>query len=118
MNIWVIIISVLAGMTASMGLGGGFVLLVYLAAIAGTEQITAQGINLAFFVGIAAVPLFLHTKNKMIEWRSALYAVLSGAGASFAGVTAANHIDTDTLSMLFALLVGIVGIRELFHKKV
>lgn len=65
MNLLVtLIVSFLTGVMASLGLGGGMVLILYLTLIAGTGQLEAQGINLFFFLPIAAVSLFFHTKNK------------------------------------------------------
>ena len=49
----------LTGIFASMGLGGGMVLIVYLTVFAGFSQIAAQGINLVFFIPIAIISLVL-----------------------------------------------------------
>ena len=71
----------LTGIFASMGLGGGMVLIVYLTVFAGFSQIAAQGINLVFFIPIAIISLVLHTKNKLVEWKKAVPAVLWGTAA-------------------------------------
>ena len=68
----------LTGIFASMGLGGGMVLIVYLTVFAGFSQLAAQGINLVFFIPIAIISLVLHTKNKLVEWKKAVPAVLWG----------------------------------------
>ena len=49
------VVSLLSGVTASMGLGGGFVLLIYLTAFANVPQMEAQLINLIFFLPIGAL---------------------------------------------------------------
>lgn len=71
----------LTGIFASMGLGGGMVLIVYLTVFAGFSQLVAQGINLVFFIPIAIISLVLHTKNKLVEWKKAVPAVLWGTAA-------------------------------------
>ena len=71
----------LTGIFASMGLGGGMVLIVYLTVFAGFSQLAAQGINLVFFIPIAIISLVLHTKNKLVEWKKAVPAVLWGTAA-------------------------------------
>ena len=71
----------LTGVFASMGLGGGMVLIVYLTVFARFSQIAAQGINLVFFIPIAIISLVLHTKNKLVEWKKAVPAVLWGTAA-------------------------------------
>ena len=70
----------LTGIFASMGLGGGMVLIVYLTVFAGFSQIAAQGINLVFFIPIAIISLVLHTKNKLVEWKKTVPPVLWGTG--------------------------------------
>ena len=47
------VIGFLTGIMASMGLGGGFVLVVWLTLFADVQQRTAQGINVLFFLPIA-----------------------------------------------------------------
>ena len=59
-----------AGALGAMGLGGGGVLLLYLA-LTGTGQLAAQGINLTFFLPIAALSLVLHRKNGLVELSAA-----------------------------------------------
>ena len=49
MNILFYISAFLTGILASMGLGGGMILILYMTLIAGMEQLTAQGVNLLFF---------------------------------------------------------------------
>lgn len=69
MNILFYISAFLTGILASMGLGGGMILILYMTLIAGMEQLTAQGVNLLFFIPIAAAALIIHTKNKLVKWK-------------------------------------------------
>ena len=112
---WIIIgvIAFLTGITASMGLGGGFILVIYLTVFAQMPQLAAQGINLVFFLPIAVVSLFFHAKNKMIEKSVILPSVLFGVVGVFVGVWAATALGSEGLSKLFAGFVLLVGIREL-----
>ena len=59
----------LSGICASMGLGGGFVLLVYLTLFTQLSQLDAQLTNLVFFLPIAVLSVILHLKNQLIEKR-------------------------------------------------
>lgn len=112
-----IIIGILSGITASMGLGGGFVLIIYLTAFTDTDQITAQGINLLFFIPIAIVSLIIHAKNKLIEWKILPMLIISGIVGVALGTFISNSISTELLRKLFASLLLFVGMREIFHKK-
>ena len=97
----------LTGIFASMGLGGGMVLIVYLTVFAGFSQIAAQGINLVFFIPIAMISLVLHTKNKLVEWKTA--AVIISAWL-------ANRIEQSLLSKAFGIFLILMGLKELFFK--
>lgn len=87
----------LTGIFASMGLGGGMVLIVYLTVFAGFSQLVAQGINLVFFIPIAIISLVLHTKNKLVEWKKAVPAVLWGTAAVIisAWLAVARHAKSE-----------------------
>ena len=43
----------LTGILAAMGVGGGMILIVYLTFFVGVPQLSAQGINLIYFIPIA-----------------------------------------------------------------
>ena len=120
MNYEVLIIfaaSFLTGVTASMGMGGGFILLLYLTIFAGVQQFQAQGINLLFFIPIAVFSLVFHVKNKLVETKPLLPALLSGAVGVGIGVFLSGIIPEKIVAKLFAILILIVGVKELLHKK-
>lgn len=106
----------LTGIFASMGLGGGMVLIVYLTVFAGFSQLPAQGINLVFFIPIAIISLVLHTKNKLVEWKKAVPAVLWGTAAVIISAWLANRIEQSLLSKAFSIFLILMGLKELFFK--
>ena len=106
----------LTGIFASMGLGGGMVLIVYLTVLAGFSQLAAQGINLVFFIPIAIISLVLHTKNKLVEWKKAVPAVLWGTAAVIISAWLANRIEQSLLSKAFSIFLILMGLKELFFK--
>ena len=95
----------LTGVFASMGLGGGMVLIVYLTVFAGFSQLAAQGISLV-----------LHTKNKLVEWKKAVPAVLWGTAAVIISAWLANRIEQSLLSKAFGIFLILMGLKELFFK--
>lgn len=119
MNQWIgiAISGILSGMAASLGLGGGTVLLIYLTAILSCNQMQAQGINLIFFIPIAVISIILHTKRKLIKWKVAFATAISGIIGAVAGWYISGLIENQWLSKIFAVLLIILGIRELFAKK-
>ncbi len=106
----------LTGIFASMGLGGGMVLIVYLTVFAGFSQLVAQGINLVFFIPIAIISPVLHTKNKLVEWKKAVPAVLWGTAAVIISAWLANRIEQSLLSKAFGIFLILMGLKELFFK--
>lgn len=115
---WLIIslIALLSGLLGSLGMGAGAVLLLYLRIWGGYDQYAAQGINLVFFLPIAALSIALHAKNRLIRWKEAGICILCGLPAVFLGVWAGNLAGTGLLSKCFAMLLLIIGVRELFQK--
>lgn len=106
----------LTGVFASMGLGGGMVLIVYLTVFASFSQLAAQGINLVFFIPIAIISLVLHTKNKLVEWKKAVPAFLWGTAAVIISAWLANRIEQSLLSKAFGIFLILMGLKELFFK--
>ena len=116
MNILFYISAILTGILASMGLGGGMILILYMTLIAGMEQLTAQGVNLLFFIPIAAAALIIHTKNKLVKWKKIVPAIICGVLSAVAGTYIAKSIGNDYLTKIFAVFVLITGVKELFSK--
>lgn len=111
------IASVIAGLAAALGIGGGAVLLLYLTVFAGVEQLTAQGINLLFFLPIAVVSVCIHAKNKLINYKSAGICIIFGLLGVWGGLWLAKSLDASLLRKLFALLLLAMGVKELLTRK-
>ncbi len=112
-----VIIGILTGTAASMGLGGGFIILIYLSAFTDTRQDIAQGINLLFFLPIALLSIVIHIKNKLIDKKTVIRYIIPGIIGVLCGSGISLMLDTGILRKLFAGVILIVGIRELFKKE-
>lgn len=115
---WVIIgtVSLISGLLGSLGMGAGAVLLLYLRVFGGVDQLPAQGINLIFFIPIAILSILLHAKNHLISWKAAGVCIAAGLPCVFLGFWLGNLAGGDLLSNLFAILLLVIGVRELFQK--
>ena len=100
-----------AGTLGAMGLGGGGVLLLYLA-LTGTGQLAAQGVNLTFFLPIAALSLVLHRKNGLVELPAALPGAGGGVRGRLGGIALAGRLPGEHLSRIFGVLVALTALRE------
>ena len=117
MSIFVIaIVSFLSGFVASLGLGGGMVLIIYLAIFTGIGQLEAQGINLIFFIPIAVISIILHTKSKLIIWKKIIPSIITGVIFALIFSFIASMLGSDILSKIFSVFIIIIGIKELIKK--
>lgn len=104
----------LTGVFAAMGVGGGMILIIYLTAFAGFSQLSAQGINLIYFIPIAVLSVIIHTKNKLIEWKRIVPSLITGTVFAVLGAFAADYLGSDILSKIFGGFIIIIGIKEFF----
>ena len=110
------IVGFLSGILASMGLGGGFVLVVYFAIFTDFMQKGAQGINLLFFIPITVIAVVIHIKNKLIDIKTAIVCSVIGIPAVVAGFYLAQSTDNGWLRKGFAVFIIIAGLKDLFSK--
>lgn len=110
------IAGVLSGILASMGLGGGFVLLVWLTLRNGMPQREAQGVNLLFFLPIALISVIMHIRAGIIDKKLVLSLIPGGIIGSVLGTVASSMISNDLLRKIYAVFLLIFGLRELFGK--
>ena len=76
-----------SGLIGAMGLGGGAVLIIYLTLFTDTPQLEAQGINLLFFIPIAAAAVTVYAVKKQIKWKMTLKITLWGLIGVIIGIS-------------------------------
>ena len=107
----------LCGILSGMGIGGGTLLMVWLTAVEGMPQENAQGINLLYFLPVAAVSLYFHRKNGLLKPKVILQSVLTGIPAAAGVAWFARNMDMGLLGKLFGGFLILVGIREIFYRE-
>lgn len=110
------IVGFVTGVIASMGLGGGFVLVLWLTLFADVEQRAAQGINVLFFLPIALIALIMHLKSGLVNKQLVKKCIFGGILGAAVGTFASQIIANDMLRKLYALFLLAFGLRELFAK--
>lgn len=110
------VVGFLTGVLASMGLGGGFILVVWLTIFEEVGQRAAQGINLLFFLPIALISLIFHLKNHLVNTKLVKKIALGGVLGAVIGTYGAQLIDNELLRKLFAVFLLAFGLRELFSR--
>ncbi len=117
MTFWDNIVAFLTSALAAMGVGGGGLFVIYLTLIKNTEQLTAQGINLFFFIVGAFPGLIVHIfKRKLNFFVIALISVFGVLGV-FLGTFLLNDMPTDIVRKAFGTMLFISGAISLLKKK-
>lgn len=107
------IIGLVTSVLAGLGIGGGGLLVIYLAFFTDTPQVTAQGINLLFFIFSSATSMLIHLKRRRLPFLLILIlAVTGGLGAALGSLTALGT-DPLVLRRLFGGLLTVSGIIAL-----
>lgn len=110
------VVGVLSGVIASMGLGGGFVLLIWLTLFQNMPQREAQGVNLMFFLPIALISVIMHARAGLIDKKLVWSLIPGGILGVVLGTLGSQAIGNDLLRKLYALFLLAFGLRELFRK--
>lgn len=110
------LVGFLSGIIASMGLGGGFVLLIWLTLFEDVAQRSAQGINLLFFLPIALVSVIMHLRAGLIDKKLVLSLIPGGIVGAILGTIGSQVVGNDLLRKLYALFLLAFGLRELFRR--
>lgn len=111
-----IISTFISGALASMGLGGGTVLVVYLTFFRHMAQLKAQGINLVCFIPVAAFSLIIYKRQNLIEGKTVLPLVIYGIIGAIAGYLLLGAMPEGFLGKLFGGFLVLLSLRELFGK--
>lgn len=114
--VWSSATAFFAGVFSSMGMGGGGIMIIYFGLFTSIPQVTAQGINVLFFIPIAALSVIIYHIKGLIDWKIALPFAALGIISSFAGSYLASVIDGKLLSKIFGVLLLIMGVRQLFSR--
>ncbi len=110
------LVAVFTASLSGTGIGGGGLYVIYLSLVKEVPQLTAQGMNLAFFIAGALSSMLLHLKKRRIAFRIVLLTGAFGALGSLCGAFLANRMDTVLLSKIFGGMLVLCGIRTLFTK--
>jgi len=105
-----------AGVLSGWGVGGGTLLLVYLAAI-GLEQETARGINLLYFLPCALPAVLRYKRQGLVDRAVWCWGALGGGAAALAGVWLGQVLSVVWLRRGFGLLLLAAGLRELLSRR-
>ncbi len=112
-----IIAGFLSGLIGSMGFGGGGVLIIYLVIFSNIPQITAQGINLIFFIPCATLATIIYVAKKQVQFKKIYPVILGGILGAILSSFFLKNVESNLLSKVFAIFLIIMGATTLFNLK-
>ena len=116
MNITALLVGLTSGVLGAMGLGGGAILIIYLTLFTNEEQLSAQGINLLFFVPIALLATIIYSVKKKIKWRITITMSMWGILGAVLGIMSTKYLAGNLTAKLFGGLLVFMGILEMFKR--
>ena len=108
------IISFLSALLAGLGVGSAGFLVVYLTVFAAFPQLSAQLMNLIFFISSSVAAIIVNLIHKRLKWKVILPVAAAGALGALGGAAFAHSVDTDFLSKAFAVMLIVFGSLSLF----
>ena len=111
------VVAFFASALAAMGVGGGGLLVIYLTLVRATEQISAQGINLFFFLFGAFPAMCVHIFKRKINAGILLPLCIFGVSGTLFGYFLLTFLSSELLRKAFGALLIISGITALFKKE-
>lgn len=108
-----VLVSFVIAVLSGMGLGSAGLLVAYLTAVVGTPQITAQGINLLFFLFAAGAALCVRLSRQTVRFLPVFTVILSGMIGVIPGTLAAGILPEKWIRILFGIMLITAGTRAL-----
>lgn len=105
------------GVLSGLGIGGGSLLLLWLTGIAGFSVPEARSINLLFFLPSALICSVLRIKQRRVNPKALLPAILPGCIVSGVSAWVSPNINHQIVRVIFSVLLIIAGSRELLYRQ-
>jgi uncharacterized membrane protein YfcA len=111
-----LIVGVLLGFLAGLGVGGGSLLILWLTLIIGTETGIARAINLMFFMTAAGAVSLIRWRKGSLNIRKLLPAIVAGCVTAALFSWLRVYLHSELMKKLFGILLLFTGVRELFYR--
>lgn len=111
-----LIVGSVLGFLSGIGVGGGSLLMLWLTLVLEIEHPIARSLNLLFFIPSALIASFFRWKQKKLDVRKILPAIIFGCISAACFSLISQRLDMSVLKKLFGMLLLLTGIRELFYR--
>lgn len=110
------LVSLLIGVLAGLGVGSGGLLIVYMTAVDGMDQLSAQGLNLAVFVFALGAAVIVHLHRRRLSLPILGFVVAFGAAGACVGSLLAAISPVALLRVGLGGLLLLMGVVAFFRK--
>lgn len=115
---WLTLLAALAvAVLSGLGVGSAGLFVVYLTMVEHLPQLTAQGINLVFFLFSSGSALLVHMLRTPLLYGCILLLLIGGVPGCLFGTAVAHAISEELLRRLFGFLLIASGALGLFKKR-
>ena len=111
-----LLVGVVLGYLAGLGVGGGSLLILWLTLVLGAPSQSARLINLMFFITAAGAVSIFRWKQGTLPLKKILPAIITGSIAAGIFSWVGLRLDAGLLKKLFGILLLFTGVRELFYR--
>ena len=111
--LWYVLIAILSGIFAGMGMGGGTFLIPLLTLIMNVPQNVSQCINLLVFIPMAIITIIIYSKQKLIHFKGWWWVSVPACLVSLLGVLLAVNIKAVVLKVIFGSFIILIGVVQI-----
>ncbi len=111
--VWFLLIAILSGLFAGMGMGGGTFLIPLITLLMNVEQEVAQCINLLVFIPMAVVDIVIYSKKKYIDYKNWWIISVPAVIISTLGALVAFKLPGNVLKIIFGSFISLIGIVQI-----
>ena len=111
--VWFLLIAILSGLFAGMGMGGGTFLIPLITRLMNVEQEVAQCINLLVFIPMAVVDIIIYSKKKYIDYKNWWIISVPAVIISTLGALVAFKLPGNVLKIIFGSFISLIGIVQI-----
>lgn len=111
--VWFLMIAILSGLFAGMGMGGGTFLIPLITLLMNVEQEVAQCINLLVFIPMAVVDIIIYSKKKYIDYENWWIISVPAVIISTLGALVAFKLPGNVLKIIFGSFISLIGIVQI-----
>ena len=112
-----IIASFAIALLSGMGIGSGGLFVIWLTLAENTPQLTAQGLNLLFFIFSSGASLTVHLTKRKIAWGAVALLTITGVGGALIGGYISGLINAAAMKKLFGAMLILSGLVSLMKKR-